>query len=162
MSSRSAIANRVVFVMALVGFFTATYLTLAHLRYLSLGCSQVHGCEIVAEDPRAMGFGIPALSAIPTAAFGGAMFFAMAVACIMRIAAGEPPRAALIGRLQWLCAAVGVLVFIWLTYLEAFVIKAWCQWCILSSLATLVIFVTLCLDQLALSRGSSGHAQVAE
>lgn len=154
------VANRVVFLMALVGFFTAMYLTLAHLRYLSLGCSQVHGCEIVAEDPRAMGFGIPALKAIPTAAFGGLMFLAMAVGCILRIAATDHRNATAIGRAQWVCAAVAVAVFLWLTYLEAFVIKAWCQWCILSSLATLVMFGALCLDRFGVPRaGATDEAE---
>lgn len=38
-------------------------------------------------------------------------------------------------------ALFGLLFSIYLTYLEAFVIRAFCQWCILSAISVLVIFI---------------------
>jgi uncharacterized membrane protein len=38
-------------------------------------------------------------------------------------------------------AAVGVAFSGWLTYLEALVIHAWCQWCVVSAILITLIFL---------------------
>lgn len=49
-------------------------------------------------------------------------------------------------------ASVGLLFSGYLTYLEAFVINAWCQWCIVSAWITVCLFI-LALRILRLPRG---------
>ncbi len=46
-----------------------------------------------------------------------------------------------IGMLLLAGATVGVVFSAWLTYLEAFVIHAWCQWCVTSAILMTLIFV---------------------
>lgn len=139
---KSALANRIVFVLALAGAGVAGYLTLAHLHYMELVCGPLRGCDVVASDPRAHGLGIPALSGIPTAAFGLAMYLAVATLSFLRVVVSE--RAArTAARLQWLLALGGVAVAAWLTWVEGAVIHAWCQWCVASAIITLLIFITL-------------------
>ena len=124
------------------------YLTLAHLRAVELGCSKIHGCEEVAQHWSAKGFGIPALQAIPTAAFGILMYLALLALAFMRAAADSVERDRKLANLQWLISASGVAVTAWLTYMEAFVIHAWCQWCLASAFIVVLIFLTATAERM--------------
>jgi uncharacterized membrane protein len=51
----------------------------------------------------------------------------------------------------------GLLFTAWLNYLEAFVIHAWCEWCLGSATLVLVLFVLAFLDWRAVE--SSGNVE---
>ena len=55
----------------------------------------------------------------------------------------QPARreSALVGGLMLAGALGGTLFSAWLTYLEAFVINAWCQYCVISAILITLIFV---------------------
>lgn len=135
-------SNRIVFILALAGIGVAGYLTLAHLNVVDLGCTALRGCEEVAQHPTARGFGVPWLRAIPTAAFGLTAFGLLAALCIGRIVA-DASGAARLRTVQVALATASVAVSAWLTYLEAFVIHAWCQWCIASAIITVLVLSAL-------------------
>jgi uncharacterized membrane protein len=137
------IANRVMFILSLAGAGVATYLTLSHIKVTALGCTAFsHGCDIVDASRYASGFGIDALSSIPTAAFGVAAYLAMAVFGFVRTVKPDGTVARLCSLGQFAMAASALGVAIWLTYLEAYVIHAWCQWCLTSAAITTLIFLT--------------------
>jgi uncharacterized membrane protein len=167
------ISNRIIFMLSLAGAGVSTYLTLAHLNFVDIGCSAVHGCEEVARHFTARGFGIPGLQWIPTAAFGAIMYLALAALSMARASSPQIAAGPLIpeeagsgygarsqlhhvagyhgrdlasiqraGRWQFALSSAGVLVTLFLTYLEAFVIHAWCQWCLGSAFIILSIFLT--------------------
>ena len=144
-------SNRIIFVLSLAGAGVSTYLTLAHLNFVDIGCSAVHGCEEVARHYTAKGFGIPGLQWIPTAAFGVIMYAALAALSMTR--ASNPYSIASIkaARKQLILSTLGVLGTIYLTYLEAFVIHAWCQWCLASAFIISSIFLT-CLTERVIGR----------
>ena len=50
-------------------------------------------------------------------------------------------RAPLIGGLLLAGSGFGVAYSAYLTYLEAFVIHAWCQWCVISAILMTLIFL---------------------
>lgn len=117
-------------VFALIGLGDAVYLTVQHFTNEKVPCSLITGCEQVLTSEYAEIFGIP------TAAFGAfAYFLAFAVALF----------AAFGNRKLWfiygLLTAVMFLFTIWLVYLQAFVIEAFCQFCLLSALTTTSLFV---------------------
>ncbi len=143
----SKIANRVVFALSLLGGAIALYLTLAHMNYLALTCGEIPGCAEVAAHPTARGFGIRGLEYIPTAAFGLAMFAFMAALSFARAAMGDTDRSRILGTIQRLVAVSAVLVSAWLTYLEAAVIRAWCQWCVATAIVTLLVMLMLFLEK---------------
>jgi len=155
----SATSNRIVFVLTLAGIGVSGYLTLAHLNYVDLGCSAVRGCEEVAAHYTAKGFGIPFLRAIPTAAFGLAMYAVMGVLCVIRAGAPDARRDRAASLAQWLISAVSVAVSGWLTYLEAYVIRAWCQWCVASAIIVVLMFLVLSVERLGAGRVAQGVAQ---
>jgi uncharacterized membrane protein len=138
-----------VFALSLLGAAVAFYLTLAHMNYLALTCGEIAGCAEVAAHPSSRGFGIRGLEYIPTAAFGLAMFLAVAVLGFVRAAAPRS-RAAHLARIGQLTMGLsGIAVSAYLTYLEAAVIRAWCQWCILSAIVTVLLGLTLLLERAA-------------
>ena len=120
--------------LALVGLFVSAYLTLFKLGYLGEIQCAVGGCETVQMSPYAM------LLGLPVAVWGvGAyvVLFALALVGIQPRWA-DSPRVAL-GLFG--VAAVGVAFSAYLTYLEAFVIHAWCQWCVVSAILVTLIFL---------------------
>jgi len=136
-----------VFVLSLFGAAVALYLTLADWNYLSLTCNEIAGCQEVAAHPASWGFGIKGLESIPTALFGLLMFLTVAALSFVRVIAAGKPLARLAARGQLALVVVAILVYAYLTYLEAFVIRAWCQWCMATALATLLMLPTLLLTK---------------
>src|SRR5437867_3793937 len=113
------LSNRIIFILSVAGAGVSGYLTLAHLHFVDLGCSAVHGCEEVARHYTSKGFGIHGLESIPTAAFGLAMYIVLIGISMFRASAiqSSPPLPELVRRLgwyQWGLGAAGVLVSIWL------------------------------------------------
>ena len=117
-------------VIALIGLADSIYLTIKHYTGEAVPCSVVEGCEQVLTSSYAE------VAGFPLAAFGAiAYFIAFALAIL----------AAFGNRLMWRLFSVQVvfmIVFtIWLFYLQAFVIGAFCQFCLLSAATTLVLFL---------------------
>jgi len=136
------LSNRIIFILSLAGIGVSGYLTYGHLNHIDLGCTKFGGgCQEVASHPSAWGFGIPFLHAIPTAAFGVMMYVVLAAFSFVRVAAVSETLAKRARDLQWMLSLLGVLVFIYLVYLEAYVIRAWCQWCLASTAITVLIFL---------------------
>ena len=117
-------------VVALIGLGDSIYLTVKHFLNEKVPCSLVEGCELVLTSQYAEIFGIP------TAAFGALAYFAVFSLAIL---------GAFGNRLMWFLfglATVLMLLFtIWLLYLQAFVINAFCQFCLLSAATTLTLFI---------------------
>lgn len=119
---------------SLVGLGDAIYLTVQHLTGRSVRCTIVAGCSAVLSSRYAT-FG-----GIPTAAWGAVAYFL----------AFSGATLALFGYRQVviplrLLAAVMVAMTIWLLYLQAMVIHAFCSYCLISASATTIIAVSLLL-----------------
>ncbi len=153
------VANRIIFLLSILGLFVAGTLTAAHLGYMPLPCSRnaALSCETVNSHWSSSGLGLPFLRAIPTAAFGLLAYLLFAALCVVRLGASEraAERAAL---LQFALACVSLLITGWLTYLEANVIHAWCQWCLASAALICLIFLTALSERLLRRSARPGEA----
>ena len=143
------LSNRIIFILSLIGFGVAAYITLADLRVVDLPCGISNDCAVVAQDSAAKGLGIPGLQAIPTGAFGALMYLTMAALSMARVVSFSPRVVERAGVLIRLFSGLGVAVSTWLTYREAFVIHAWCKWCVGSAAVVLLIFITSMAERLA-------------
>lgn len=114
--------------IALVGMFDALYLTVQHLTGKSVKCSVTHGCSVVLSSAYAT------IAGIPTAAFGILAYFtAFSLATLAAFGYGW-------ARLGLLAVVVPmVLTSLWLFYLQAFVLHAFCQFCLLSAALTVLL-----------------------
>jgi len=120
-------------VLALVGLLLSLYLTLWRFGFMGpLQCG-TGGCEVVQTSVWASLSGVP-VSAIGVVGYGGLLGVALWGLQGRWITRREPT--------LWLVALAGggVAFTGWLTYLEAFVIEAWCRWCLASAAIILGIF----------------------
>ncbi len=127
--------NRMVMaVLALVGLLIAVYTLLHKLGVIvSLACG-TGTCEVVQSTRWSDFMGIP----VPAWGVGGYGMLLGASLLGVQPARIEDRR---IAALLLAGSTVAFAFSAWLTYLEAFVINAWCRWCIASAVAATLLFV---------------------
>ena len=113
--------------VSLIGLADAIYLTVEHLSGRSVRCT-LSGCSEVLSSPYATvrGYPLAGLGAI-------AYFLVFSLATLAAFGYRG------IGRLLMLLVGAMFLMTLWLFYLQAFVIKHFCQFCLLSALVTVVL-----------------------
>ncbi|MDH5804110.1 MAG: vitamin K epoxide reductase family protein [Gemmatimonadota bacterium] len=130
MKHRMAIA-----VLSLLGFFLSAYLSMWKLGFVGPLVCGVGSCEIVQTSEYAY------LLGIPVAFYGVAGYLAILVASLWGLQGrwiGERKPTHVIVFL----AGAGVGFSIYLTFIEAFVLNAWCRWCVVSAIVITLILIT--------------------
>jgi uncharacterized membrane protein len=125
--------NRIMFALAAAGLVVAGLLWYWHAIRGEVPCTNA-GCDQVAQHPTSRLFGIP------VAAYGTLFYLSFALLCAMRPSVA-PIHQRLWGNLIRLWGFVGFGVSVYLTYLELFVIRAICQWCMVSAAIATTLFV---------------------
>lgn len=118
--------DAVVAAVALVGVLDAAYLTAEHLSGKSVRCMVVSGCDEVLQSSYATVAG-----GVPVAAVGALAYFTVfSLATLAAFGYGGARR---------LLAPLVALMFLatlWFLYLQAFVIRAFCFYCLVSAAVT--------------------------
>jgi len=116
-------------VVALAGLADSIYLTVHHLTAEPVPCSIISGCETVLTSSYAE------IAGVPLAAFGALTYFAAFSLALLAVF-GD--------RRMWMIfgivSSVMALFTLWLLYLQAFVIGAFCQFCLISAATSLTLF----------------------
>jgi uncharacterized membrane protein len=121
-------------VIALGGVFLSGYMLLFKLGYIGELACGAGACDRVQSSPWAVFLGVP----VPVwGLVGYAMMFGLAMAGLQPALVRDRRVAALL--LGTTTFAFGFSMY--LTYLEAFVINAWCRWCVASAVMATVIFL---------------------
>lgn len=116
-------------IVALVGIVDSVYLTVHHYTTEPVPCSLVEGCEQVLTSSYAE------IAGIPLAGFGAVAYF-IAFSLALLTAFGDSRMWRLFGVQVTLMA----LFSGWLLYVQAALIGAFCQFCLLSAGTTFVLF----------------------
>lgn len=119
-------------VVSLIGLADATYLTIEHITGQSVRCTIVSGCSEVLSSRFAT------VGGMPLALVGAAAYFT--VFALATLAAFGYKFA---GTLLNLLVGLMVLVSLWLIYLQAIVIRSFCQYCLLSAAVTFILGILL-------------------
>lgn len=127
-TNKGTVAAVLAAVVALAGLADSGYLTAKHLTGAQVPCSVISGCETVLTSQYAEILGIP------TAAFGVIAYF-LAFSLAILTAYGNRGMWKLFGGL----VVVMTGFTFWLIYLQAYVIGAFCQFCLLSAATTLTL-----------------------
>lgn len=117
-------------VLSLVGLADAVYLTVEHLTGRSVRCSVTSGCSEVLASPYAT------VGGYPLAALGAVAYFT--AFSLATLAAFGSERA---GKLLGVLVALMFATSLWLLYVQAFVLHAFCQYCLLSAAITTLLVV---------------------
>ena len=115
-------------VIALPGLGDGIYLTVEHLTGHTAECIASSGCQDV------LGSKYSAVGPIPFAALGAFAYFAVFSAAILAAFGYRKCE-------TFLTLIVGVMfaITLWLLYLQAFVLHAFCDYCLFSAVVTLVL-----------------------
>ncbi len=116
--------------VSIAGFIDASYLTIKHYTEGIIGCVIFAGCEIVTGSEYATIFNIPV-------ALLGALYYALVSTLLFLYIGGEKRvLKPLVG-----ITTGGFLFTLYLIYLQAFVLNAWCFYCLISAAISTVLFV---------------------
>ena len=129
-------SNRLIFILSLLGLGVSSFLFYEYSIAGSIICPTGGGCDVVRASTYSLFLGI----SIPI--LGIVFYLAMAVLSVMRSYI-FPNKILFI--LQLLGSVVGVGFGIYLTFLEVFVIKAICFWCVLSFIISSMILLSVVL-----------------
>ncbi len=125
-------------IVALVGLIDAVYLTVHHFTQTNVQCSVISGCETVLTSKYAE------IGGIPLALFGALAYFT--VFSLATLAAFGTMRYA------WQFLSVVVILMAvftaWLVYLQAYVIEAFCQFCLISAATTFTLLLIVIIEKL--------------
>lgn len=117
-------------IFSFLGFLDATYLTILHYKNVIPPCSLAHGCEIVLTSKYAM------LGPLPIALLGTFYYITL----LVLIAIFLQTKKKLFFYSAFTISCISIFVSIFLVYLQAGVLHAFCQYCLTSEGINGVIF----------------------
>lgn len=120
--------------LSLVGLIDSAYLTAVHSSGHVPGCSLVEGCDVVLQSSYST------IAGIPTALFGVLFYFVVFVLSIFILANKDKIKK--LSKILAVWGTLGFLATLGFVLLQAFVINAWCQFCLLSAVTSTLIFIT--------------------
>lgn len=134
LSNKPSVSKWLVLLGALVGvagFADASYLTIKHFQGALPNCTVVYGCEQVLTSVYSLFLGIP------VALFGAIYYLAITIGFIAYLDSKNTT----ILKITSLATSLGMLASIYFFHLQLVVIKAWCQYCIVSIITSSLLFV---------------------
>lgn len=117
--------------LALVGFADSSFLTAEHIRGSVPPCTVVQGCEKVLTSSYAT------FAGIPVAAFG--MFY-YGTLLVMLLAYVDTLNRKILHAACWF-TGVGLLGTLYFLSVQAFILSAFCLYCLASATASLLLFI---------------------
>lgn len=118
-------------VVAFLGFLDAMYLTANKYFGVPITCNVTHQCDTVLTSSYSEILGVPVV--LP------GVFFYLAVLFGAYLYLETKNRRVLLA--VALLPIGGLLFSIWLTIVQAFILHAWCQYCLLSAASSTLLFV---------------------
>ncbi|OGY23504.1 MAG: hypothetical protein A2172_04830 [Candidatus Woykebacteria bacterium RBG_13_40_15] len=131
-------SKKVILLLSAAGLAVSTYLAWTYLSGSSIACT-THGCDAVRSSSYANLFGVPQ-------PLFGIIFYLMLIFLSLALQILDKFFTILLKRLIIVVSAFGFLYSVYLTLLEAFVIKAYCDWCLASAAISTLIFIIVLRD----------------
>lgn len=117
--------------ISFIGFLDASYLTIAHYTGATLNCSILKGCEQVTNSPYSV------ILNVPVALLGSLYYLTVLILSLLYFDTKNASILKIIAPFTLL----GFAASVWFVYLQFFVIKALCQYCMVSALTSTLLFV---------------------
>lgn len=141
---RPALIYGLAALVSLVGLGDAIYLTVQHLAGHSVRCTITNGCSRVLSSSYA------AISGIPTASLGALAYFAAFSLATLAMFGYAWARTGLA-----LLVAPMLLATLWLLSVQAFILHAYCEFCLLSATMTLMLTAIVVAARMLLPRSAA-------
>ena len=114
-----------------VGFADATYLTVKHFLGTPIPCAILQGCEQVTNSRYAAIFGVP------VALLGAFYYLTILVLAVIYLDSRKPS----VLKLLACITPFGFLASLWFVFLQIFIIKAICLYCMVSAATSTLLFI---------------------
>lgn len=114
-----------------IGFADSSFLALKHYLRLPVPCAIVRGCDIVTTSPYSM------VGPIPLAVLGMVYYLSIIILAVLYI---DSKRALFLSFLARF-TAVGFVASLYLIFLQAVVLKAFCLYCLISATTSTLLFL---------------------
>lgn len=118
-------------IVAALGLADSIYLTIEHYMNAIPPCT-ISNCEIVLTSKYSLIFGVP------VSLFGALYYAAVLVLGGLYINGDKKPRYIISA---FLLTHIGLAASLYFTYIQAFVISAWCQYCLMSAASSTVLWI---------------------
>lgn len=118
-------------VFSFIGFLDALYLTVRHYQGLAVPCLIFEGCEIVTKSEYA------AILGVPLALVGVVYYLGIFLLVVLY---ADQRKSSILGLIAHI-AVLGFIASLWFLYLQLFVIKALCIYCIISGIMATFLFI---------------------
>ncbi len=129
----------IIFVVALVGFVDATYLSVEHFLGVIPPCSITGGCEKVLTSDFSTVFGIP------VSLVGAIYYLLISIGSLVYLESKHISKLEKhnleILRMSLFLTIPGFLASMWFTGLQIFVIHSYCAYCLGSAILTTILFI---------------------
>jgi uncharacterized membrane protein len=127
-------------VLALVGLADASYLTWEKINGFTPSCTAVFKCDVVLNSSWAH------LGPIPVSALGMVFYLSFLILIISRYLSSDDQKGGkwdvYLHSLSSLWSIIGVVVSLILITVMAFILKAWCLFCLVSATSSILLAVT--------------------
>jgi len=120
-----------ILVVSIIGFSDALYLTAKHFSGEAPECSILQGCEVVTTSSYSEIYGIPV-------ALLGVVYYLFIF--LFTLWYKDSENELYLQFFPWI-SVLGLLASLWFVYLQMFVIRAICQYCMLSAITSTLIFI---------------------
>ncbi len=121
----------VILVIALLGFADASYLTIEHFQGVIPPCSVVSGCETVLTSAYSI------VAGIPVSLLGALYYLIVAIGIFAYLDTKNN------NILKWTLSltVLGLLMSLWFMFVQGFILKAWCLYCLGSATTSILLFI---------------------
>ncbi len=121
----------IILIVALLGFVDASYLAIKHFQGVIPPCSLVSGCETVLNSSYSEILGIPV-------SLLGALYYLVILVGVFAYLESKNTKL-----LKWslLLTFFGFIFSLWFIYIQAFILKSYCIYCIGSFVTSTTLFV---------------------
>ena len=119
-------------IFSAIGFADATYLTVKHFLGTPIPCVILQGCEQVTNSQFAAIFGIP------VALLGSFYYLTVLILSVVYL----DTRKLLVLKLAAIFTIFGFLASLWFVFLQIFIIKAICLYCMISAVTSTLLFIS--------------------
>lgn len=118
-------------ILGFLGLLDASYLTFNHYSGESLKCLVVSGCDVVTASSYSVWFGF-----LPVALLGALFYFTILLLIFLVYETGSFQ----LKKILFGWSVLGGIVASWFLYVQAFIIEAYCSYCLISfALTTLIV-----------------------
>lgn len=120
-------------IASFVGLIDSLYLFYKYINADPINCFLFDGCNAVAQSPYSSFLGIP----IPT--FGVVFYSVIFLLCFLMLRHDNN----ILRRISLIGALIGFIFSLYFIFLQGFIIQAFCIYCLISAVSSLVLLCTL-------------------